>query len=454
MFQAWSVGGITKEVLDVTPWISGVILAVIVGLVILGGIKRIGSVAGILVPFMCLLYVATALVVLSMHLGEIPGIFALIFSSAFSPSEAGGAFVGGAFGTAFLWGMKRALFSSECGQGSSPIAHSAAQTKEPVSEAVVSGLEPFIDTLVVCTLTALMILSTGALDRGGDEGEGADAIFATAPTVSILEQDEEDPHWMVGDARTFVYEKGEEYEYSEVAGFTQLPERTEDAKKIAGGNWRVGDVVFVIMTGGDVKNLETASDRAVATGTVVLAETDESETYSIVEDENDTTKMYIKWDLISADESEVVQYSSMIAAGTAPTVIPNLYKEYTGATLTAHAINRDMPGVGNWLILIAAWLFAISTMISWSYYGEQAVVYLFGDLFVPIYKIVYCLLIVVATLPLVKTAKEIGNLSDLGTGIMLWANIPIMLIFGSYAMGKYHDYMRRLKSGEIRKTSN
>ena len=120
----------------------------------------------VLVPFMCVLYVVIALAVLVMNLGVIPDVFGLIFRSAFSPSEAGGAFIGGSVGMAFLWGMKRALFSSEAGQGSSPIAHSAAQTKEPISESVVAGLEPFIDTIVVCTLTALVILSTGALERG------------------------------------------------------------------------------------------------------------------------------------------------------------------------------------------------------------------------------------------------------------------------------------------------
>ena len=93
-------------------------------------------------------------------------------------------------------------------------------------------------------------------------------------------------------------------------------------------------------------------------------------------------------------------------------------------------------------------------MISWSYYGEKGVVYLFGEGAVPLYKIVYCLLIVVATLPIVKTAKEIGNLSDLGTGIMLWANIPIMLIFGAIAMKAYHNYFARLKSGEIKRTED
>ena len=178
MFQAWSVGDISHETLGVENWIPGVILAVVVALVILGGIRRIGQVAGLLVPFMCLMYIITALIVLAFEIDQIPDLIGLIFRSAFSPSEASGAFLGGAAGFAFLWGMKRALFSSESGQGSSPIAHSAARTKEPVSESVVAGLEPFIDTIIVCTLTALVILSTGALTRGGD-GEGLDGTWET-----------------------------------------------------------------------------------------------------------------------------------------------------------------------------------------------------------------------------------------------------------------------------------
>ncbi|MCH2148018.1 MAG: alanine:cation symporter family protein [Phycisphaerales bacterium] len=433
MFQSWSVGGITREALTIPEWITGLVLAVIVAMVILGGIKRIGSVAGVLVPFMCVLYVATALVILAMNLGEIPGVFGMIFSSAFSPSEAGGAFVGGAAGTAFLWGMKRALFSSECGQGSSPIAHSAAQTKEPVSEAVVAGLEPFIDTLVVCTLTALMILSTGALTRGGDDGDGWDAQFATMPEINYVTDTSQvdKPSWFIGDVTSF--RDGAELD-TYYAGRTALPQRSEEAKSIAGADWRDGDMVFVILEGGDGTNEETASNRVMAYGTVHIPEETASE-------------KYIKWDPIAASGGDVAHF-----AGTTPTLLSaNLYKDYTGATLTAYAINRDLPGLGTWLILIAAWLFAISTMISWSYYGEQGVVYLFGNAVVPLYKIIYCLLIVVATLPLVKTAKEIGNLSDLGTGIMLWANIPIMLIFGFVAMKAYHSYFDRLKSGDIKR---
>ena len=140
MFQAWNVAEITQEALPWMPKLAvGIILAIIVAIVIIGGIKRIGHVAGFLVPFMCVAYVISGIVVLSMNISSIPDVFALIFKSAFSPQDASNAFLGGTAGYAFLWGMKRALFSSEAGQGSSPIAHSAAKTKEPVREALVAA---------------------------------------------------------------------------------------------------------------------------------------------------------------------------------------------------------------------------------------------------------------------------------------------------------------------------
>ena len=199
-------------------------------------------------------------------------------------------------------------------------------------------------------------------------------------------------------------------------------------------------MVFVILEGDDTTNMDTESNRAMAYGTVNIPD-------------DPGASPYIRWDAIPASDGDVKHFKHMPTAGTAPALqTGDIYKDYTGATLTAYAINRDLPGFGTWLILVAAWLFAISTMISWSYYGEQGVVYLFGNWAVMFYKIIYCLLIVVATLPIVKTAKEIGNLSDLGTGIMLWANIPIMLLFGFVAMKAYHSYFRRLESGEIKRT--
>jgi hypothetical protein len=114
---------------------------------------------------MCALYLLGGLYVLITNIDRIPDMFRLIFEGAFSKSEAAGAFLGGTFGFAFLKGMQRALFSNEAGQGSAPIAHSAAKTDEPVREGVVAGLEPFIDTLVVCTITAIVILLSGVWNR-------------------------------------------------------------------------------------------------------------------------------------------------------------------------------------------------------------------------------------------------------------------------------------------------
>ena len=177
MFQAWNVGAITQEYFHIPSWITGIVLAIVVGMVIIGGIKRIGAVASRLVPLMVVLYLLGGSYVLAVNWEAIPGLFKLIFVSAFNPQEASGAFIGGTVGYAIMIGMRRALFSSESGAGSSPIAHSAAKTDEPVREGVVGGMEPFIDTIVVCTFTAMVILSSGLWERSGE------AEFRQAPAV-------------------------------------------------------------------------------------------------------------------------------------------------------------------------------------------------------------------------------------------------------------------------------
>jgi len=126
--------------------------------VILGGIKRIANVAGVIVPFMCSFYVLGAVIILILNVSDIPAAFAQIFKYAFSPYAA----AGGVFGTAVRFGVARGFFSNESGLGSAPIAHAAAKTSEPVREGTVAMLGPFIDTLIICTMTALVILVTGA----------------------------------------------------------------------------------------------------------------------------------------------------------------------------------------------------------------------------------------------------------------------------------------------------
>ena len=539
MFQAWNVADITFTYFQVPQVVTGIILTVLVGLVILGGIKRIGAVAGRIVPFMCIIYVLAAGYVLIINVDQIPGLLALIVKSGLPAFLGGqdaapaGAFLGGTFGYAAMWGVKRALFSSEAGQGSSPIAHSAAKTDEPVREGVVAGLEPFIDTIVVCTLTALVILSSGAYNRDAEatfSGSAPTVVFASepaavlaapptfeqaedgwtlsavpaptrVPTKSELEAQAEKgtelPSWKSNDA-VFVYAVAEPAGdrvviqgklrvvagrpsiyfdtftpgegQLELTGFvaetnlyhgalptwilseTTLPRMSQEARSIrrtgeGAAGWRDKETVFVVVEADF--NSDTGRGLRKLTGAVEKSESIDSDNIDWVVDwkplESRTTPKFRTAEDGSPDLS--------------------LYGDYAGASMTAYAFDRVTPGLGMWLVSIAAWLFALSTMISWSYYGEQGIYYLFGSKgdktakpAVLIYKLIYCSLILVTTMlamplfgpdkrPIIGTDSELDMWTTLGLGVMLVANIPIMWIFGAKAMKAYHGYFKHMKDG-------
>ena len=376
-------------------------------------------------------------------MGVIPEMLRLIVSSAFSPMEAQGAFIGGTAGYAFLWGMKRALFSNEAGQGSAPIAHAAAKTNEPVREAIVAGLGPFIDTIVVCTLTAMVILCSGVWNRQGD------FKLASLPTV----QQASPTKGTAKDAATT-------WKFST----SDLPE---------GAKVQAGDNLYTLIAAATNKHTGNTVHRL--NGRVVGTVKVPGAGFVRVSALEKTLKEMIKVKAISKAKAETFKNDvrqgkvksslsiawASISSKTKPSftgvkskrfLIGEVYHIYQGATLTAKAFDSVTPGLGKWLVTLAAWLFAISTMISWSYYGEQGVVYLFGEGMVFFYKISYCLLIVVASIPqLVSTEAQLDALTGFGTGIMLFANIPIMLIFGMKAMNAYHNYGKRLKAGEFKK---
>ncbi|MEM6688145.1 MAG: alanine/glycine:cation symporter family protein [Planctomycetota bacterium] len=164
-------------VLQTQPWIYGLVMAVAVGVVIIGGIKSIGAVAGKIVPVMCVLYVLACLYILLVNASAVPAAFGKIITEAFTPDAAYGGFLG-----VLVLGVRRAVFSNEAGVGSAAIAHSAAKTDEPISEGIVALLEPFIDTVVVCTITALVVIVTGAYKAP----ETADAIAASQGAAVTL----------------------------------------------------------------------------------------------------------------------------------------------------------------------------------------------------------------------------------------------------------------------------
>ncbi len=166
MVQSNSVAAALEESFGMKVWVSGLIMAIAAGAVILGGIKSIGRFTGVFVPFMILAYMLAAGTVLVLHLDRIPEAFGLVFRGAFSGTAAAGGFIGAAAAQAIRFGVARGIFSNESGLGSAGIAAAAAQTREPVRQAMVSMTQTFIDTLVVCTFTGLAILVTGAWQEG------------------------------------------------------------------------------------------------------------------------------------------------------------------------------------------------------------------------------------------------------------------------------------------------
>ncbi len=377
MFQAWNVADITGAYFGIPGWITGVVLTLAVGSVLIGGIKRIGKVTGTLVPGMVLIYVIAGSYVLFTHFGQIPEMLALIVKSAFTPTEATGAFIGGTVGSAFLFGMKRAIFSNEAGQGSSAIAHAAAKTDEPVREGLVGGLEPFIDTIVVCTFTALIILSTGIWNRAPD------VMFDSAP----------------------------------------VPQRTATGwsypdMPLPAGEWQDEQALLMVIEAGE--NSATGQNFHRLSGSVTVT----------------GSRFTATW-----QEFEGPVRPEIVGGG--------YYQDLVGATLTAKAFDSVTPGLGKWLITITSWLFAISTIIAWGYYGEQGAVYIWGDKATTPFRLIYCLATFVATLGHIKTSTDLDNMTGIGLGVIIYANLPICWIFGYQAMRAYKDYIQRLKDGRM-----
>ena len=175
MFAAFGIGNMVQsnsvadEIyarFDVPTWLTGITMAILAALVIIGGVKRIAQVASKLVPFMALVYVVAALAIVFINIEKLPAAIALIINSAFSGSAASGGFLGATIWMAIRWGFARGIFSNEAGLGSAPIAHAAAQTNDPVKQGMVAMLGTFIDTLIICSLTAFVIILTGAWESG------------------------------------------------------------------------------------------------------------------------------------------------------------------------------------------------------------------------------------------------------------------------------------------------
>ena len=284
MVQANSVAEPLQTFFNIPKILTGITIGILVFFVIIGGIKRIGHFAAKMVPAMALFYVLGACLVLFTNLSEIPNVFILIFHDAFTGTAATGGFTGAVVAQAVRFGVARGVFSNEAGLGSAPIAHGAAKTKEPVRQGIIAMLGPFIDTIVICTMTALVILTSGV--------------------------------------------------------------------------WQSG---------------------------------------------------------------------------------------LSGSDLTASAFNAGIPGLGRNIVIFGMIIFAFTTAVSWSYYGDRSVEYLFGPKFIFPYRVVYCLLLPVGA------AVKLGivwTISDIFNALMAWPNLIGLLFLSGVVVRSTKEYFAKSCSME------
>ena len=376
--QANTVADAMLSEYGIPVWITGLVTASVVALVILGGIQRIGKVTGILAPVMAGIYVLGALTIIFLNYDQILPAFGTIFSGAFNP-QAGIAGTGtGAFLLTLMWGVRRGLFSNEAGQGSAPIAHSAAKTDEPVSEGVVALLEPFIDTILICTMTGLVIIMTGA-------------YTAKVPTQIILDG---------GGDITYVTVDEE--------GFGHEADAPPESIHYMDG----------------IPQDDPATAPVVAWHEVALEE------LFIDEDMTEPFSGTVFPEQGFARSLDGIEYTSLHAEAVE-----------SGAPLTMLGFRRGLPGEwGRFIVLMSVLLFAISTAIAWSYYGDRCANYLFGRRAIIPYKFVFVgMHFVGAILPL----TVIWDLGDVFLGIVILPNLLAMVILAPQVVEMTKSYFER-----------
>ena len=309
--------------------LTGGILAILLGVVIIGGIKRIAKITERLVPFMAVVYVIGAFSVILFNLENIVPSFISIFSEVFTGSAAVGGFLGASVSFAISRGVNRGLYSNEAGQGSAPIAHASAKTNEPVSEGLVAILEPFIDTIIICTITGLVLLSSGVWN------EKHHNLFARAD-LEVLDR---------------VYSENNN-------------EDVENLFNYLNGNSAIDKYngSLVVSSGIIQEELTLIHARSIAEDILVYGNDGELYTGNLT--------------VITGKIQENLNIEGKSLVHSAP--------------LTAIAFDRGFLGdYGNYIVSIGLLLFAFSTAIAWSYYGDRAMTYLFGAGSVIYFRIVY-----------------------------------------------------------------
>tara|TARA_B100000029_G_scaffold461229_3_gene492846 strand:- start:3093 stop:5003 length:1911 start_codon:yes stop_codon:yes gene_type:complete len=395
MFQAnqsYELAAKQVPFLAANSWLYGVILAALVGLVIIGGIKRIGAATSRIVPLMAGIYILACLIIIVMNLDKLPGVLSSIVTEAFS----GSAMAGGVIG-ALILGMQRAVFSNEAGVGSAAIAHSAAKTDEPIREGMVAMLGPFIDTIVICLMTATVLLITRPPELT-DYWRASTAVHEIQQVVNTAPEGEAKKN-----AEALLEKKHALVNGTPWMSMDDLVLLYDDSKLNA-------DHAACGAGGADAK--EACSRR-------------------------DATLNYLK-----------TKRNSIATQKTSDgTVQYKVLGKKRGSAITSSAFGSVIPWFPVILSLVV-FLFAYSTMISWSYYGEKGWVYLFGPKTLILYRILFLGAVVLGS---VASLGAVLDFSDYMIFLCAFPNIIGGVILSPVVRKGLSDYWGRYQSGEMKR---
>ncbi len=398
MTQINSISSALHDSFSIPPIVTGIVVAVFIALVILGGIKRIASVTEKIVPFMVLLYFAGGIACIFANIVEVPGAFKMIFTEAFGFRSAAGGVAGYGIMMAMRRGISRGVFSNEAGLGSSVMVHSASDVKEPVVQGMWGIFEVFADTMVVCTITALVILTSGAYDYAAysdyalDKNVKMEAIQADcAAALQALTAEETG----MQSAIDILDEHMSRIILECNAG------ETNDGKI-------------------KVYNASAVFDAMTVSAGQVVKRADDSQ--------------------LDAFLKSAAQRKERYLSGISEISVKN------GVPLTNAAFAETFGNAGKMFVSIAIMLFAFSTILGWSYYGERSVEYLFGLKAIPIYKLIFTAFIIIGS---VSSLNLVWDISDTFNGLMALPNLIAVTLLSGQVVKITRDYMRRRRQGRL-----
>jgi len=389
--QINSISNVMFSAFGINHMITGGILAVLLGLVIIGGIKRIAKVTSRLVPSMAIIYLIGALSVLITNYQHILPSLASIFTDVFTGTAAAGGFLGAGIKFAMDRGVNRGLFSNEAGQGSAPIAHATARANEPVSEGMVAILGPFIDTIIICTLTGLTILTSGVWT------EKHENLFQPADTV-VLEG---------------IYDETSKEDRQKIIKFIS-DEESHNVKKFTGE--------LTVEEGKILNDVTVINSRSIAENVFVITEDEKVYSGKLWCEEGNP-------DILS--ENTHLTGRSLLHS----------------APLTALAFTKGLFGeFGKYIVAIGLLLFAFSTAISWSYYGDRAVTYLWSTKYVTLYRLIYVAGFFIASF---TDTTVVWSFSGITIALMAIPNLIGLLFLHKEVKSTIIDYWEKFRKEKI-----